>query len=149
MRRPTTYHRGDRSTFDINMTPMIDVVFQLLIFFICTANFQVLEELLPSNLLGPGAVAAAELPPDLQELEEVIIKLSTEQGAPRWRINERNYVRRAELQGVLDSLAQLRSDLPVILDISPDAPLGLVIDLYDLCRLAGFEKIQFAAGASR
>lgn len=148
MRRPA-YYRPDHSSFDINMTPMIDVVFQLLIFFICTANFQILEELLPSHLLGPGSVAAAEIPPEMEDLEEVVIKVLVAQGAPRWQINERTYARREELQSVLVGLAQLDPGLPVILDISPDVAVGNVIDLYDLCRLAGFDKIQFAAGARR
>ena len=148
MRRPQ-YHRPDQSSFDINMTPMIDVVFQLLIFFVCTTNFQVMEELLPSNLLGPGSVAAANIPPELEDLEEVVIKLSAEQGLPRWRVNQRTYTNGNELRSMLAALAQLSSDLPVILDISPDVAMGNVIDLYDVCRLAGFEKIQFAAGVRR
>ncbi|MBL9123822.1 MAG: biopolymer transporter ExbD [Planctomycetaceae bacterium] len=148
MRRPPEF-QPDSSRFDINMTPMIDVVFQLLIFFVCTTNFQVLEELLPSNLLGPGSVAAAAVPPELEDLEEVVIKLTVEQGAPRWQVNQRAYTRWTELRSVLAALAGLSSDLPVILDISPDVSLGNVIDLYDLCRLAGFEKVQFAAGGRR
>ena len=145
MRRPQ-YQHSIQSSFDINMTPMIDVVFQLLIFFVCTTNFQVMEELLPSNLLGPGSVAAAKIPPELEDLDEVVIKLTVEQGLPRWRVNERTYTRGNELRGVLGSLAQLSRHLPVVLDISPDVAMGNVIDLYDVCRLAGFGKIQFAAG---
>ena len=42
---------------DVTMTPMIDVVFLLLIFFICTASFQIVEQNLPSRIqleLPPG-----------------------------------------------------------------------------------------------
>ncbi|HBT77287.1 MAG TPA: hypothetical protein DEB39_10285, partial [Planctomycetaceae bacterium] len=38
----------------LNMTPMIDVIFLLLIFFICTASFQRIEQLLSANLALPG-----------------------------------------------------------------------------------------------
>ena len=38
-----------------------------------------------------------------------------------------------------------QTDAPVILHPDPEVPLGHVIDLYDLARLIGFAKIQFAA----
>ncbi len=46
-----------------NMTPMIDVVFNLLIFFLCTGSFNQPEGLLPSRLpKHHGVVAGEELP---------------------------------------------------------------------------------------
>src|SRR5262245_58567237 len=52
LRRPSPYpvERG----FDVMMTPMIDMVFLLLVFFVCTAGFDRPEENLPSNLSLPG-----------------------------------------------------------------------------------------------
>ena len=58
MRRPP-YHRDDRGRLDVKMTPMIDVIFLLLIFFVSTASFQAAEETLPTNLSLPGAVSDA------------------------------------------------------------------------------------------
>ena len=46
--RASTAHRDRNPT--VQMTPMIDVVFQLLIFFICTASFAAVEELLSLSL---------------------------------------------------------------------------------------------------
>ena len=43
------------------MTPMIDVIFLLLIFFVCTASFQAPEQILPTNLRLPGSLD--NLPP--------------------------------------------------------------------------------------
>ncbi len=48
----------------IQMTPMIDVTFQLLVFFLCTLRFQTLEGKLSAHLpraVGSGAVAAGPL----------------------------------------------------------------------------------------
>ena len=46
-----------------NMTPMIDVVFNLLIFFLCTGNFMQPEGLLPSRLpKHHGVTSGDELP---------------------------------------------------------------------------------------
>ena len=59
MRVPS--HHDDRRQTDVAMTPMIDVVFQLLIFFICTASFQLAEELLPTSLAITGDAAAPSI----------------------------------------------------------------------------------------
>ena len=42
--------RGSENDIDSAMTPMIDVVFLLLVFFVWTASFQVVEFVLPSNM---------------------------------------------------------------------------------------------------
>jgi hypothetical protein len=47
-------------------------------------------------------------------------------------------------------MAQLGTDLtelPVIFDIERAVPLGDVIEAYDVCRLEGYRKLQFAAQA--
>ena len=130
------------------MTPMIDVVFQLLIFFICTMNFQALEEILPTNLRASSGVGAqVPLDPELAELEEIVVRIVFRDGATQWLINDRPYPQLKLVRGVLAQLAQIRTDLPVILDVEADVPLGDVIDVYDVCRLAGFDKIHFAAKA--
>lgn len=148
MRRPP-YHHQDRDRLDVKMTPMIDVVFLLLIFFVCTASFQIPEELLPTNLLGPGDVETVE-PPELPEqlLEEVVVKaLDDNEGGVAWRIDDRPYATLAEVRRVLSALAAIRSNVPVVLDVEGTVSLGDVIDLYDLCRVAGFDTVQFAAAA--
>ncbi len=62
-RAERTRRRGPRTVDQPNLTPMIDVVFNLLIFFLCTGNFNQPEGLLPSRLPKHHGVAAAdELP---------------------------------------------------------------------------------------
>jgi biopolymer transport protein ExbD len=54
---------GPRRIVQPNLTPMIDVVFNLLIFFLCTGSFNQPEGLLPSRLPKHHGVAASdELP---------------------------------------------------------------------------------------
>lgn len=139
----------ERGRFDVKMTPMIDVVFLLLIFFVCTASFQQLEEVLPTHLRAETTGASsAELDPELLELEDVIVKVVRRDGRTAWVLNEQPYATLAELRGVLEQLAAIRADLPVILDVQGQVPIGEVIDVYDVCRLAGFEMVQFAASAN-
>jgi len=132
--------------FSVSMTPMIDVVFLLLIFFVCTASFQIAESILPSPLTTDGA-ASAILPPELieAELERVLITVSQQSGAPLLAINAQDCPTIERLSEILVALSEVNSALPVILDIDRQAELGLAIDVYDRCRLAGFQRIQFAA----
>ena len=61
MRIPTSHRHADAGTIDQAMTPMIDVVFLLLIFFVCASVGQTADSLLPTELAAGGV--AAKLPP--------------------------------------------------------------------------------------
>ncbi len=50
-----------------------------------------------------------------------------------------------EVYATLRAIATLRSDFPVIIDPDGNVPMDDVINVYDLCRSTGLEKIQFAA----
>lgn len=131
---------------EVQLTPMIDVVFLLLIFFVCTANFRRGEEELPTPLAQHGQGAAAELAPEIADLEEVVVRLSRQQGTPRWQINEVACASLVEARRVLTAIAKVNRSLPVILDVADEIELAHVIDLYDLCRMLGLERIEFAIG---
>ena len=128
------------------MTPMIDVVFLLLIFFVCTTSFQIPESILPSPLSLAGT-SATESPaePTETELERVLISVSQRNGELRLTVNDQNCPSLARLSVLLAALSKVDATLSVLLDIDGDTLLGPVIDIYDRCRLAGFRNIQFAA----
>lgn len=149
MRRPP-YHRDERGRLDVKMTPMIDVIFLLLIFFVCTASFQAAEQVLPTNLSLPGTMDS-EVQVDLEweDLERIVVKILRRDGRATWQINDRDYLRLEEVRAVLTAAAAVKTDLPVILDVDGDVPLEDVIDVYDLCRQIGLETIQFAASVER
>lgn len=126
------------------MTPMIDVVFLLLIFFVCTASFQIAEEVLPSQLLAAGAGAETEAEPE-PELDRIIIKLRRQPQGLAWQINESPQMHLSDVKTKLAAIAAIDASVPVVLDIGGEVPLGDAIDLYDVCRLVGLAKIQFAA----
>jgi len=151
MRVPSR-HR-DSSGFDATMTPMIDVVFQLMIFFVCTASFNLTEYILPSRITAEesGASGAARDPREA-DLERIVLAAARQEGRTRWRMNDRWCADVAEVRGLLGQLRrqmqQLGTDLtelPVIFDIELAVPLGDVIEVYDVCRLEGYRKLQFAA----
>ncbi len=144
MRRPP-YHR-DGWNLGATMTPMIDVIFQLLVFFVCTASFQAAEEVLPTSLSLPGGVESQiEIDPEWKDLDEIVVKILWLEGGIGWEINQRRYARLDDVQAVLAGVAQVKIDLPVILDVDDDVPLENVIDVYDVCRQLRLQRIQFAA----
>ena len=54
MRRPSPLlQRGNDTDLDSAMTPMIDVVFLLLVFFVWTASFTIVEHILDSEMSAP------------------------------------------------------------------------------------------------
>jgi biopolymer transport protein ExbD len=125
---------------------MIDVIFLLLIFFVCTANFQAPERTLPTHLLLRGSIQSeVEIDPEIVDLGEIVVKLIWHQGRTHWQINDVDYTQLAEVQAVLAKIKQLKADLPVILDVDASVPMEDVIDVYDLCRQIGLERVQFAA----
>ncbi len=148
MRRTSTYARRPSGN-EIKMTPMIDVVFLLLVFFVWTASFQIVEEVLPSNL---SAVTGSETPqdpndppPPEEDFPDIVIHIQWTGTAPSWEVNDVAMSSLAQIKTHLEQIAGIKSDAPVIIHPEKDVPLGNVIDVYDLSRLVGFEKVQFAA----
>ena len=78
MKRPSQLvDRGGDTSMDAAMTPMIDVVFLLLVFFVWTASFQIIEQILPSQMsaqLGAEPTEVNEPPPEA-DFENVVIRI--------------------------------------------------------------------------
>lgn len=131
------------------MTPMIDVIFQLLIFFICTSSFQLPEKLFATpiqSLMGNGPSESAqtfELPDDLQDFEEIAVQLHYESAA-WWEVYGNRITDFAQLNTMLRTLAEDCPEVPLILDVDPNVPVESVIQLYSAGKKSGFQKIQFA-----
>lgn len=147
MRYRSPFHRSDR-TFDVAMTPMIDVVFMLLIFFVWTASFQVAELVLPSSLVTQNEGQGDNQPdPELEDLERVVIRMGWDGQNPSWTVND---VPANSFDAVRDRLrivARIKATLPVLVDPTSAVPLGHVIDVYDAAKVAGFQSVQFATPA--
>ena len=136
-----------RAKVDIMMTPMIDVVFLLLIFFVCTASFQAPEDILPSPLeVGESGGPTPELESE-PLLERIVVEVFQSAGQLQHRVNQRLANSLQEFRTLLEAVAAIDRQLPVVLDIGGDVALGDVIDAYDICRLVGLERIQLAAAA--
>ena len=130
------------------MTPLIDVVFQLLIFFICASTGH-MKELLLATDLNPGNVGTQSAVEIEKPLGDVWVKLKRTGESTTVFLEEREISDPAELSATLKSLGSVAPEIPVNLDIEGDVPLGDVIRVYDACRAARFRSVNFAADAKR
>ena len=146
MKRPSIFN-GTRRELEIKMTPMIDVVFLLLVFFVWTASFHAVEYLLPSSLSqqqGTGQTMNQDEPPPEVEFEDIVIRITFVDDRPAWSVNGQPAASLTEVHDRLTLVADIKTDSPVILHPDESVPVGNVIDVYDATRLAGFSQIQFA-----
>lgn len=128
----------------LNMTSMIDVIFLLLIFFVCTANLNAVEEILPTQFSFSGAnVSLIEPDPNFIDLKYARIRISYEKRVPHWQVEGQSCRTVQDVQDLLARIARTKPDLPVIIACDPVVPWGNVIDTYDICRSVGLQKIQY------
>ena len=146
MKRPSIFN-GTRRELEIKMTPMIDVVFLLLVFFVWTASFHAVEYLLPSSLSqqqGNSQTINQDQPPPEVEFEDIVIRITFVDDRPAWSVNGQPAASLTDVHDRLTLVADIKTDSPVILHPDESVPVGNVIDVYDATRLAGFSQIQFA-----
>jgi biopolymer transport protein ExbD len=129
------------------LTPMIDVIFLLLVFFVWTTGFQAVEYLLPSPLSTAAGTrpTVVDVPPPDADFDTVVVRLHRAGEGIAIEVNGSPMESEAATLAFLQSLAELKSDAPVVLAPDPDVAVKHVIRLYDGARLAGFETLQFAA----
>lgn len=147
MRTPSLRQRAPLNQ-EAALTPMIDVIFQLLIFFLCTAGFGRPEDLLPTPLPkappNPKEVAAQPGHPRIAR-----VQLRGRGNHLQVFLNQRRLPNLADLLEKLTALGQISKDLPIILDIAPEVLLADVVSVYDGCLAAGLRRIHFAVDKNR
>jgi biopolymer transport protein ExbD len=147
MKRASPYlDRGSEVDMDSAMTPMIDVVFLLLVFFVWTASFVAIEQVLPSELSSQLGEQPDETmtPPIESDLDQVVVRIGWNETQPTWAINQQTYSDLKTVDLKLQRLASAASATPIILHPQSNVPLGHVIETYDVAKRCRFEKISFA-----
>jgi biopolymer transport protein ExbD len=147
---------GEINEMKLDMTPMIDVIFQLLIFFMCSLKFKSLEGKLASYL--PKDVGLQNSIVASPKLDEVRIKLIHDKSAPPQMMQTRIMVtltagRKVDIadwdnltEDIRVRYEQLKSlDVPFIIDPQPLVPLQAVTNALNACRKAGVKDVRFAA----
>lgn len=138
-----------RPSFDNeSMTPMIDVVFLLLVFFVCASIGQKPDTLLPATLSEGATETDVELPPAApEEFEPQIVTIGLARDAANRlsiSLNDRPLSGARELRERLSALAALDPRTQVIMDTSDNVTNQQWIAVYDLCQQLQFQSISFA-----
>lgn len=129
--RDTRARRRQEPTLD--MTPLIDVVFLLLIFFLITTTFvRTDNSQLPLDLPSASAGEA------ITQSERVIIYIQADGSL---QIGD-ELVRPAEVQARLEALHAEKPDTQVAIKADRETSHGKVTEIIDQARLVGFKRVN-------
>jgi len=137
---------------NINVVPMVDVIFCLCVFFMCSFKFKQLEGKFASWLPKDKGLGGATDPGEIREMR---VALFWEKDAQKTR---RQYGHREvpddeELKRILDGahqdfVKQGKPDTPVIIDGAVEVPWQDIYTVVNICKALEIEKIEFAMGAN-
>ena len=136
--------RGPRFV-EIDYTPMIDMTFQLIAFFIFVINFSDAEQdqrvQLPKSALAKPPAAAAAAPITIQMVKggQIVMsgQLFADAQAIKPLLNNEKYV--------LELRRQKPADATIIIRAHKEAKAGLVQSIIQVCQEMGFEKFTLRA----
>lgn len=147
---------GEDNPVGINVTAMVDIIFCLCLFFMCSLKFRELDGKMDSWLpkdKGGKPSSAVNVPVD-----EIRILLSYD---PKTQVLQRVFVNRPIPQGEegtrllqslireqYDSYRKLgKADVPVIIDSGKRVPWEFVIEVMNMARGENIQKVEFAFGS--
>ena len=125
-----------RKTPRVNLTPLIDVVFLLLIFFMVSTTFRDsarIKVVLPS--------IETEEPEDQHSIE-LTIQVAAD---GMMSVNDRELVKSSHqlLKRAIVEIARGETDIPIIVKADKNAPFQAVMTVMDVAAQLGLEKLTF------
>lgn len=138
--------RKDKDEMELQLTSMIDVIFQLLIYFVITANFQVDEGTIKATMPGQSAPVAPDVPPD----PPIFIDLLTADDGVTYtlRVDSKTVQGGAsELYGYLAgqvSANKIKLDADIQIRPAANVRWQHVVNVFNACARADLEKVGFA-----
>ncbi len=138
MRRPLGARQEDEET-QINLTPMLDVVFIMLIFFIVTATF--IQEV--GLDMTPPDPSVTPPPPDPDKVS-IVVQIDNRD---RFRISQR-FVDRRAVRPMIERMSAENPEAPVVIVPHEDSSTDALVHVYDSARLAGVRDVQLGALAN-
>ncbi len=125
-----------KEELDVNITPLIDVVFLLLIFFMVSTTFERESEI---QIVLPEAAANAV------KAEDFSLEVTIDAEGTFFVNGQRVINSKIEtLKKAMKAVAGDRSDPPIILSADAQTPHQAVITVMDAARQLGFVHLNFA-----
>jgi biopolymer transport protein ExbD len=130
----------DKDDLDLNITPLIDVVFLLLIFFMVSTTFERESEI---EITLPQATL------DAAPSDEFVMQITIDKEG-NYFINGQRVVNTKldTLKKAMQEVAGERKDPPIVLSADAQTPHQAVITVMDASRQLGFVHINFATTRS-
>ena len=111
------------------MTPMIDVVFQLMIFFIVTIKQEDIFSKLNANRPAPASSSSSSSESDTT----VTIEIGRGRDANGIIVYNKRVKRLQELDNDLREVARTSKKTPIIVKCATDSPHKALVDVLDIC----------------
>lgn len=121
----------------LDMTPMIDVVFELIIFFVVTIKQEDLFSRLNANRPAP----ASGVPTDSEDVT-VTIEIGAGRSANGLILYNKREVKRTELDVNLKEIALTSTKTPIIVKCATDSPHKALVDVLDICYRHGLFSVS-------
>ena len=112
----------------LDMTPMIDVVFELIIFFVVTIKSEDLFSRLNANRPAPSSGSSSS-----ESDTTVTIEIGRGRDANGVLVYNKREVRRSELDQNLREVARTSKKTPIIVKCTEDSPHKALVDVLDIC----------------
>ena len=112
----------------LDMTPMIDVVFELIIFFVVTIKSEDLFSRLNANRPAPSSSSSSS-----ESDTTVTIEIGKGRDANGVLVYNKREVRRSELDQNLREVARTSKKTPIIVKCTGDSPHKALVDVLDIC----------------
>ena len=113
----------------LDMTPMIDVVFELIIFFVVTIKQEDLFTRLNANRPAPASSSSSSSESDTT----VTIEIGRGRDANGVIVYNKREVRRSELDQNLKEVSRTSKKTPIIVRCAEDSPHKALVDVLDIC----------------
>ena len=113
----------------LDMTPMIDVVFELIIFFVVTIKQEDLFTRLNANRPAPATNTSNSNESDTT----VTIEIGKGRDANGVLVYNKREVRRSDLDANLREVARTSKKTPIIIKCTEDSPHKALVDALDIC----------------
>ena len=112
----------------LDMTPMIDVVFELIIFFVVTIKSEDLFSRLNANRPAPSSGSSSN-----ESDTTVTIEIGRGRDANGVLVYNKREVRRSDLDQNLREVARTSKKTPIIVKCTEDSPHKALVDVLDIC----------------
>ncbi len=124
----------------VDLSPMLDVIFQLILFFLVSTTFNLLPAInvnLPKSSTSSGAESSG-------------ITISVEENGSLWFNDEKVSEKKlSDLLSNFDTKEIERKNFPVLISADENVKNGKIVELFDIIRMSGFSSVSLRTSGKK